>query len=137
MHMIAGSPSTITSPQTPFQQQFSGYPFPNTLGSVPAQMNASSFSGTPTTAPLPQQSHFAQSFGQYPQPPLGYAQDPNLMHAQLHSQVVQQQQQQQQYSPQLPFGATAAFVAQQQQQQPVSPNNAAYGGWQNMHGNFQ
>ncbi|OJA16539.1 hypothetical protein AZE42_00644 [Rhizopogon vesiculosus] len=130
------NPTSVTqmhggpNPQTPFQQQFSGFPFSNTLNSIPPQMGVGGLSGTPGVASLPQQSHFAQSFGQYPQPAPGHMQDPNLIYAQPQPQVVQQQ-----YSPQSPFGAAPAFVAQQQQQT-VFQTNAAYGGWQNMHGNF-
>lgn len=136
MPIVASGPSPISSPQTPFQQPFSGYPSPNMSNSIPLQMQmgASGMSGTPTMTPLPQQqSYFASSFGQTP-PMLGHMQDPNLMYAQQQSQVVQQR-----YSPQLQFGATPGFVAQQQQGQQTFPTNAAYGGWQNMnmHGNFQ
>lgn len=126
MHIVAGGPST--SPQTPFQQQYSGYPFPNTLESTPPQMGVSGMSGTPGVASQPQQSYFGQSFGQPPQPALSHIQDPNMMYAQQQSQTVQQQ-----YSPQPSFGGTPGFVVQQP---PVFPNNVAYG-WQNMHGNFQ
>ncbi|KAG0699064.1 hypothetical protein DFH29DRAFT_809575 [Suillus ampliporus] len=128
MHIVTASPTTIASPQTSFQQQFSGYPSSNTLNAFPLQMGADVLSGTPAAVPLPQQNYFTQSFGQPPQPMLGHMQDPGLMYPQPQPQVYQQQ-----YSPQPPFAAPPEFVAQQQ---PLFTNNAAYGGWQGMHGNF-
>ena len=132
-YITPGGPSTITSPQTPFQQPYPGYPSPNMPNTIPAQMV-----GTPAAAPVPQQSYFAQSFGQPPQPALGHVQDPNFMYAPSPPHMVQQQ-----YQPNTaqmvgtpswpPSGAAPSFEVQQ----PMFPTNAAYGGWQNMHGNFQ
>ncbi|KAG1743736.1 uncharacterized protein EDB91DRAFT_1125701 [Suillus paluster] len=127
MHIVAASPTTITGPQTSFQQQFSGYPSSNTINSFPPQMSTDMLGGAPAAAPLPQQNYFPQSFGQPPQPVVGHMRDPGLTYAQPQSQVFQQQ-----YSPQPPFAATPPFVAQQQQ----FANNAAYGGWQGVHGHF-
>ncbi|KAG2134103.1 hypothetical protein DEU56DRAFT_809977 [Suillus clintonianus] len=124
-HIGAASATSLASPQTPFQHQFSGYSSSNTLNSFPPQMSA----GTPAATPLSQQNYFAQSFAQPSQPVLGHMQDPSFMYAQMQSQAIQQQ-----YSPQPPFAATPGFVAQQQQ--PPFMSNGAYGGWQGMHGNF-
>lgn len=123
MHTVAASATTIASPQTSFQHQFPGYPTSDTLNSFPQQIRAEVLSGTPAAAPLPQQNYFTQSFGQPSQPMFGHTQDPNFMHAQPQSPVVQQQ-----YSPQQLFAATPAFVAQQR----PFMSNTSYGGWQGM-----